>query len=416
MKKLAFCVFLIFPLFIILQNISAKDVQAIEEKAVEEKIVDFFKETERFHTYALNHLEKNAASRPVCFVATYGTNLNHFKIRKFFDVNDFSVLSYEQIFLSESSFNAESISFSESDLISVAETLFPSEQISSSESFPGSEPFSLNDESVSSPNPISNTKQISRFVVSLPYYSFYSSDGNSFLRFAFAFPKSESQNLLSANDSIAFLSLSGRLDEYSRVAGIMKKISFFHPKRKLDFTLLSESFAIVLLLALNVVLFALYTYISRRKLIQKENEFKANVLVSAEIAAEKASKKLKEITDRTTGLFTSEYLKSLIQAEIAKFPIFGKPFCVATFIVQDTGNYFVLRQIAGTIEENLNQNIISSYKGSGIFVVFFPERSEEDISIFVDMTEEKIGELNIPVISRINEFHGQENFLDSLNI
>lgn len=384
MKKLAFCVFLIFPLFIILQNISAKDVQAIEEKAVEEKIVDFFKETERFHTYALNHLEKNAASRPVCFVATYGTNLNHFKIRKFFDVNDFSVLSSEQIF--------------------------------SSESFPSSEPFSLNDESVSSPNPISNTKQISRFVVSLPYYSFYSSDGNSFLRFAFAFPKSESQNLLLANDSVAFLSLSGRLDEYSRVAGIMKKISFFHPKRKLDFTLLSESFAIVLLLALNVVLFALYTYISRRKLIQKENEFKANVLVSAEIAAEKASEKLKKITDRTTGLFTSEYLKSLIQAEIAKFPIFGKPFCVATFIVQDTGNYFVLRQIAGTIEENLNQNIISSYKGSGIFVVFFPERSEEDISIFVDMTEEKIGELNIPVISRINEFHGQENFLDSLNI
>lgn len=384
MKKLAFCVFLIFPLFIILQNISAKDVQTIEEKVIEEKIVDFFKETERFHTYALNHLEKNASSHPVCFVATYGTNLNPFKIRKFFDVNDFSELPSEQIFLSES--------------------------------FPGSEPFSLNGESVSNPDSISNTEQIPRFVVSLPYYSFCSSDGDSFLRFAFAFPKSESRNLLSANDSVAFLSLSGRLDEYSRVAGLMKKISFFHPKRKLDFTLLSESFAIVLLLILNVVLFAVCTYISRRKFIQKENEFKANVLVSAEIAAEKAGEKLKEITDRTTGLFTSEYLKSLIQAEIAKFPIFGKPFCVATFIVQDTGNYFVLRQIAGTIEENLNQNIISSYKGSGIFVVFFPERSEEDISIFVDMTEEKIGELNIPVISRINEFHGQENFLDSLNI
>lgn len=353
MKKLAFCVFLIFPLFIAVQNVYAKDVQAIEEKVIEEKIVDFFKETERFHIYALNHLEKNSASRPAGFAVTYGTNLNPFGVRKFFDADDFSEMP---------------------------------------------------------------SGDISRFVVSLPYYSFYSSDGNSFVQFAFVFPKSEPQNLLSANDSIALLSLSGRLDEYSRVSGMMKKISFFYPKRKLDFTVLSESFAIVLLLALNVVLFAVYTYISRRKFIQKENELNANVLVSAEIASEKAAEKLKEISDRTTGLFTSDYLKSLIQEEIKKFPVFEKNFCVATFVVQDTGNYLLLRQIAGTIKENLNQNIISSYKGSGIFVVFFPERSEEDISIFVDMTEEKIGGLNIPVVSRINEFHGQENFLDSLNI
>lgn len=253
-------------------------------------------------------------------------------------------------------------------------------------------------------------------LVTVPYYSFTSNDNLYTLSFCLAFPLEETENMYLINDKILGLSLDGTIDVMAQGSGFLKKIAFFHPHYKLDMTAIAESLVILLLVVVNIILVIWYTFISRRTVFLSEQKNSLTSLRCRELALEKAEEIHREITDPLTLLYTSDYLKTLIQKEIAKYNTFSKGFCVALFIVQDKGDSVELRKISGVIRENLSAHIISAYKGNGVFVSFFPEKTESEISIFVDLTVEKIYEMNVPVVSRIHEYYGQEDFLSSIGI
>ncbi len=322
------------------------------ERSFENKIESFFQDSKTFHNSVLNQLEKATYFRPAYFVVTYDAKGGGARSRRFYDVNDFT------------------------------------------EKFP----------------------EQSDVVATVPYYSFLSLVNGSTLRFAFAFPRSEIPNMVYVNDALVSLYLRGAVDEFAQSRGLLKKSSFLRPKHKVDVKVLVEILVIIVLLVLNVLLVALYTFLSQKKQSKKVQKVYEASLRSMEIATEKAEYVKEIITDHITGLFTIGYLSSLIQDEISKFHYFGKVFCVAIFKVPYTGSHAVAKSIADVITENLNRNVISAYRGRGIYVCFFPEKSEEDIGIFVDLTAEKIDDFNIPVVTRIYEFKGQKNFMESLDL
>ena len=315
-------------------------------------VKNFFLETKHFQKFALNTFESQSYFRPSYFVISFDSKDLPEKIRHFYNINTF-----------------------------VEEYPDPQKTIST-----------------------------------ISYYSLNSLDFYSHLRLSFAFPVEEMNYISSINDTILRNHLGGIFEDQAQFLGIVKKAGFMHPRQRIDGTVLFEIIVIILLVILNIIAVTIYTLSSQKKHALKEMQVENVILASREIAIEKAKEKKEEIIDEKMGMFTAEYLKTLINDEITRYHIFEKKFCVVIFITQDTGNYYILKNIAGIITENLNKDIFSAYLGKGVFVSFFPNKAENDISIFVELTDEKIDEINVPVISKIYEYSGQKDFIESLNI
>ena len=321
------------------------------DRTIEDKIFFLFENTRKFHTEAASFFENASGFKPECFVITYETKENPFKMRRFFAADDFS-----------------------------------------------------------------EKKASSDFICTVPYYSIASIENGSYIRFAFAFSKSERDEMTFINDFLMKLLFDGKFNELAQSRRVLKKAAFFYPQRKSDTKILTEFIFIIVLVIVNILV--MHSYLSSaRKLKQRKDLQSENIaLASRKIALQMVEKMQNEITDASTGLFTSDYIKSKIQEEIVRYQIFRKIFCVAIFVVPDTGNHGILKRISGIITENLNRNITSAYKGNGIFISFFPEKAKDDISIFVDLTSEKIDGIGVPVVTKIHEFKGQENFMMTLGV
>ena len=248
-------------------------------------------------------------------------------------------------------------------------------------------------------------------LATVPYYSLSSLDNGFSVDFSFVFPMEEAQNIHVINDEILKLAMSGTIESLAQSSGFLRKSAFFHPKYKVDRVVIWEVGIILFLVFLNILLISKYwktMHTINQTLVRKK---RPGILECREIASEKALAVQQSITEPVTGLFTADYLKSRIQNEISKYQSFSRIFSVAFFIIQDKGDVFETRTAADIIKENLNSNVISAYKGSGVFLSLFPERKESDIAIFVDLVVEKIYAQNIPIVSRIQEYYGQEDFL-----